>query len=186
MALARAKKIYHHAARPSKDGKSFRAIFVIVAAWALLYAVFEYAFPIFAEEHLQNIFLVGVVTSAMSLVSFFTSIPFGLLARKSTLRRLLVISLSFFLVTCALLFFTEIAPFIILFGVALIYGLFFDLFDMSVYSYLFRQVKAGRAASRFAVRDIFESVGLVFGYILAGILISLNLSMFWAGIAMIR
>ena len=150
------------------------AIFTLVATWGLMYAIFEYYFPIVIDENLDSLFLVGLITSLMSVISFFTFIPFGYLAQKSTLHRLLIIALFLFLVVCALLFFVQYAPLIILIAAALIYGVFFDLFDMSIYSYLFRHVKAELALSKFALRDIFESIGLVIGYILAGVLLSLN------------
>ncbi|MFC1721288.1 MFS transporter [Patescibacteria group bacterium] len=154
--------------------KPYLAVFTMVAVWGLMYAIFEYYFPIVINKNLDSLFLVGLITSLMSLVSFFTFIPFGALARRSTLRRLLVIAMMFFLVVCALLFFVELAPLIILIGVALLYGVFFDLFDMAIYSYLFRHVKASLAMSKFALRDIFESIGLVIGYIIAGIFLSIN------------
>lgn len=154
--------------------KPYLTVFTLVAVWGLIYGLFEYYFPIVINRNLDSLFLVGLITSLMSLISFFTFIPFGFLAKKSTLRRLLVVAMTFLLLVCALFFFLDYAPLIILIGIALLYGLFFDLFDMAIYSYLFRHVKSELAMGKFALRDIFESIGLVIGYIIAGIFLSIN------------
>jgi len=156
--------------------RPYLAIFTLVSVWGLIFAVFEYYFPIVIEENLNSIFLVGLVTSMMSLLSLFTFIPFGYLARRSTLHRLLLIAVVLFLVACSLLFFTEYAPLLILIIAAIFYGLFYDLFYMSVYNYLFQHVKSDLALGKFALRDIFQSLGAVIGYILAGVFLSLNFS----------
>ncbi len=176
MILSKIHKL-HHRARRKKS--SYKVVFSMVIFWAMLIAIFSYVFPVFIEQQLGSLFLVGVVTSMTSLISLVTNIPFGFLAHRTTLRKLLVVASSVFVVVCTLAFFAESAPFVILIFMALLYGTFWDLFEMSIYLDLFRRVKSKTSAQEFATRDIVKSSGLIVGYIAAGILLAFNSSIVW-------
>ncbi|MFB6193034.1 MAG: MFS transporter [Candidatus Nanohaloarchaea archaeon] len=85
---------------------------VFLVSWIGRATVWNFL-PIFIERHIENVFLVGVVTSLPALIPLITDIPVGNLVQRSGER--IVIFTGFAAAALPpLLYFTAAAPFIVL------------------------------------------------------------------------
>lgn len=140
--------------------------------WAISYSAFEYFVPIGLENNGYTYSMIGLLIALMSVFSIFTNFWFGYIQKSRTKRSLFTISLLLLTLSVILFSGNMFLPFAFL--SMIIYGLGFDLFDITAYTSIYDNSKEKDRSVNISLRDVFENTGIIVGAVISGLLISLQ------------
>ena len=150
-------------------------ISVFFLLWALAFALFEFFVPLYLESLELSFFTIGLILSGSSFISFFIDPFLGHIQTRFPPKTLLLISIILF---CAniLLFKNSGNAVFLLFLATNIYGIAFDLFSITSYKNVFDNSIETDRSTHISLLESLYSVGLLVGAVVAGFIVSLNLS----------
>lgn len=164
--LIRFYKNYQHKKHPV-----INIICLITLFWAIAYSSFEYFIPLFLDNLNQNFIVIGLILSIPSIIAVLLDTSIGYSQIKFKRKHLLIFSLLIFILISLILNFSGNLVISIMIAMFL-YGLAFDLFDITSYSTVFIHSSKKTSSSNLSLKEMFEAIGIIIGGVIIGLVFS--------------
>ena len=158
-----------------RNHKAYRELSLVSFAaflFGIIYGLFSFYLPIFAENILQNIALVGVFLAIVEVVGLLFDLPIGAFTDRYGRRRTII--LGSLLLACAAIFFEAWQTFLGLAVTLAVYGIVIEFVIISTDAELMAISPRHRSGKFFGIYEALHNFGYTLGPFLGGVLLLLT------------
>jgi len=165
--------LHNHIKKIGFRNKPLYAMAFLILFWTVFDGILQYVVPLVITGEGISKTMMGIIIGTSSLAGMFFDIVLCKILKKTSLRRTYIILFAVCLVYPLILWQATVVWMYIL--AMVIWGLYYDLFNIGRYEFVGEVVKEEEHASSFGVLTVFAASGYLLSPIIAGFLIGVFL-----------